>query len=354
VKQVRLLDLGDVHPLRSQTIYHALAHAMTDDTPDTIVLVSPSHPYVCIGYHQDLDKEIDHAYCQTCGLPVFRREVGGGSVYLDNGQVFTQWIFHREHLSINLEQLFEFYVRPLVDTYRTLGISAYFRPINDVHVDGKKIGGSGAAQISMVLVGSLMFDFDKAAMVRVLKVPSEKMRDKIYESLEQYMTSMSEELGQMPDRQAVKNLYIQSCAEVLNADILPGTMTPEEEAIALHLEKQFTSKEWLFQKGGLRQTGVKIHQDVRVVEGAYKAPGGLIRVVARLKEGRIDDLTISGDFTLLPAFAIASIEQAVLGSRPEQAPLLRRLIEVFQTLGIQSPGITPEHFAEAILIAITG
>jgi len=53
-------------------------------------------------------------------------------------------------------------VEPLVLTYRDLGIVATHRPVNDVHVRGKKIDGTGAALIGRaeVLVGSFMFDFD--------------------------------------------------------------------------------------------------------------------------------------------------------------------------------------------------
>ena len=95
MRKIRLLDLGTVSALRSQTVYHAVAHAMTEDTPDTIILVSPAEPYVCIGYHQELEKEVDLDYCRAHGLPVYRREVGGGAVYLDDGQLFAQWIFQQ-------------------------------------------------------------------------------------------------------------------------------------------------------------------------------------------------------------------------------------------------------------------
>ena len=37
-------------------------------------------------------------------------------------------------------------------------------------------------------------------------------------------------------------------------------------------------------------------------------------VDARLREGRIDDLTFSGDFTVLPALAVGALEQAVAWS----------------------------------------
>jgi lipoate-protein ligase A len=62
---IRLLDLDRVAPVRSQTVYHAVAHALTAEIPDTIILVSPTDPYVCIGYHQDLKKEVDRTRMLT-------------------------------------------------------------------------------------------------------------------------------------------------------------------------------------------------------------------------------------------------------------------------------------------------
>ena len=68
----------------------------------------------------------------------------------------------------------------------------------------------------------------------------------------------------------------------------------------------------------------------------------------------IDDLTFSGDFTLLPAFAVGSLEQAVRGLSATRDSLMTRLQETYGSLGIQSPGLTPEHFTEAILSAVKG
>ena len=95
MKSIRLLDLGSVSPLHSQTVYHAVGHALDADAPDTIILVSSDRPYVCIGYHQAVEKEVDLDYCRERGLPVYRREVGGVvTLDLDDGQLFTQWVFH--------------------------------------------------------------------------------------------------------------------------------------------------------------------------------------------------------------------------------------------------------------------
>lgn len=352
MEPVRLIDLGQITAVRSQSIYHALAYAMDERTPDTILLVSSYEPYVCVGYHQEVDKEVDLDYCREHGLRVLRREVGGGAVYLDSGQVFTQWIFHRDRVPADLERRFSWYVRPLVNTYRALGIEAYHRPVNDIQVQGRKIGGTGAASIgnAEIMVGSLMFDFNYELMARVLRVPSEKFRDKVYQSLQEYITTMRRELGTPPDRARVTALYAEQSRAVLEREIVPGDLAPRELETAEDLDAQMSSDEWLYQKGGLRQSGVvKIHADVRVAEATHKAPGGLVRVTARVREERLEDLTISGDFTMLPAWAPAALEQALRGVPLESGAVRARIADVYRALHVQAPGVDPDALAAAVL-----
>jgi lipoate-protein ligase A len=351
---IRLLDLGTVPAVRSQTCYHAAAHVLAAGTPDTIILVSPAEPYVCIGYHQDLSKEIDKDHCDSRHLPVFRREVGGGAVYLDHSQVFIQWVFHPASLPADVGARFRLFVEPLVLTYRALGIEARYRPVNDVHVGGKKIGGTGAARIggAEVVVGSLMFDFDKPAMARVLKLSSEKMRDKVYQGLQDYMTTMRDELGTVPARDKVVSLYRRACADVLGAELVPGEWTGEEEARARRLDRVFGSVEWLEQKGSALRRGVKIHEDVRVHEADLKTAAGLMRVTARLRENRIDDISISGDFTIVPGSAVAEIETALRGVPADARTVLEVVRRFYLDRSVQSPGLEPENWAEAFSSAL--
>lgn len=348
MRQIRVLDLGEVDPVRSQTIYHAVARALDDDSPDTIILVTGARPYVSIGYHQNLHSEVDLDFCASAGLPVVRREVGGGAVYLDRNQVFSQWVFHNETLPSRLEDQFELYIGALVDTYRDLGIDAYLRPVNDIHVANKKIGGTGAAQIdeARVLVGSLMFDFDKATMARVLKVPDEKMRDKIFAGLEQYMVTMADLLDQEPDRREVVDLYLSKCAAALDAELVPGEPTVRELEIAAELDDLFVSDEWLNAKTTLPRLGVKIHEDVSVVGGIFKSPGGLIRAAGNRMDGQLADVTFSGDFTVLPADGLQAIETASSGGVDG---LQSRIAAVYTDRGLETPGVLPEHFVAALL-----
>ncbi len=348
---VRLLDLGAVPYLESQTIYHGVAHAMDEATPNTIALVSPDRPYVCIGYHQELEKEIDLEYCRSQDIPILRREVGGGAVYLDDGQLFVQFIFHRENLPRQVEEMYKVLIGPLVETYRTLGIEAYHRPLNDILVGDRKIGGTGIASIgeAMVVVGSLMFDFDSDTMAHALKVSSEKMRDKIYQSLRDYMTTMKRELGRRPPRERVKSILIGKLRQALEVELEPGRLSYKERKTIEALNRRFLSPRWLRRESGRPRRGVLIRGGVRVAEAEYKAAGGLIRVTARLREDVIEDLTISGDFTFHPQHLLEALEVSLRDQPLEGAKLIEAVDAFYRSQEVQSPGVSPQDLVTAVL-----
>ncbi|MFH1402684.1 MAG: lipoate--protein ligase family protein, partial [Candidatus Altiarchaeota archaeon] len=110
-RNVRLLDLGLVPALRSQTIYHAVAESVSNGAQDTISILSPSEPYVCIGMHQELEKEIDVGYCREHNLPVYRRQVGGGAVYLDENQMFYHIMFHKDNAPRDVTEVYNRFLK---------------------------------------------------------------------------------------------------------------------------------------------------------------------------------------------------------------------------------------------------
>lgn len=166
--RLRVIDFGNVSALRSQSVFHGLAEALRPGDDPILSFASPETPYVCVGVHQEIAKEVDEDYCCAAGLPIYRRRIGGGAVYLDHNQLFTHFICPQDKAPAYAANLYPMFIEPVVRTYRELGVQAEYRPINDIHVAGRKIGGTGAASFgeSTVMAGSFMFDFDTATMAK--------------------------------------------------------------------------------------------------------------------------------------------------------------------------------------------
>jgi len=348
---IRLLDLNEVSYLHSQTIYHAVAYCSTAASPGTIIILRPKEPYVCIGYHQFLEKVIDVDYCRQNGVPIIRREVGGGAVYLDSDQLFFQCIFPINKAPRRVDSLYKLFLKPAVNTYRRLGIDAYYRPVNDIQVDEKKICGTGAGRIedASVVVGNLLFDFNYGEMARILRVSSEKFRDKIYDSMQLYLTTLRRELGYVPDQERAKDILIKEFEKLLGCSLHSGSLTSEEKQMIASIDKKFTDPDWLYEKGGKLTNWIKISADVNIVESAHKSPGGLIWIILRLKGDNIDDIVISGDFTIQPKDALSDLEDRLRGQPHEADPLLKTIESYYKDQGIESPGVTPEDILRVIM-----
>ena len=348
---IRLIDAGTVSHLRSQSIYHGLAHALGEETPDTVVLLTPGEPYVCIGLHQTLEKQLDAEYCRRHELPILRREVGGGAVYLDRDQTFVQWVMGPGRLPVRLEQRFELFVRPLVETLRVLGIDAAFRPVNDIQVGGRKISGTGAARIGAaeVLVANFIFDFDSERMSRILRVPSDTFRDTVRRGLERYMTTIERELGSRPDRDEVKAIYLRKLAEVLGTDVVPGELTEREQQSVEAMDRKLSSPTFRDEGGGLRRRGLKIHEDVYVAESLHEAAGGRITVTARRAGNRLEDVSLAGDFGTHAGGGLGGLELALEGVEAHHETVTRVVAAYLEENRVQAPGVTVSDWVQAIM-----
>ena len=349
---LRVLDFGEVSPIASQAIYHGIADALRADDAPVVTLCSPTDPYVCVGALQDVRLEVDEAYCRSRGLPVLRREIGGGAVYLDRNQLFYHFVFPRHRAPASALDLYPWFIEPVLRTYRGLGVAAQYRPINDIHVDGRKIGGTAAAWIgeATVLGGSFMFDFDGATMARCLKVPSEKFRDKLATTLEGYVTSMAKLLPAVPPRPLVKQRYLDAVADCLGDEVRDSEPTPAERAAIAAREKGMADPAFVYQSGRRRlASGVKVAAGTHLTEGAWKATGGLMRIVLLERDGTIADLDISGDFTCLPASGLSDLAARLRGALVEEATLSRIIARAITDLGLDLPGVATADLARAII-----
>jgi len=327
--KIRYIDAGAVSGLRSQSIYHGLAYAQKPDTPDTIVLATPGTPYMCIGFFQDPDNELNMKYCRAKQLPVIRRETGGGAVYIDNGQLFVQWVFQQNSLPKRVDKRFQLFAKPLVETYKFFGIDAYYHPINDVHVAGKKIVGTGAGTIgeAQVVTGNFLFDFDYSTMINAINVPTDDFRAAVADNLQQYLTTMKQELEQLPEREEVIRIYRSKCEEVLGLQTKLGSFTDKELRLMDEWDNKFVDEDWLYQtkRKPSENKLFKIHLGVWIGQVAENVDGGILKALVTMKDDYIIGikLTIEGSDT--SSYSLSELENSLKGVLMDREMILQKV-----------------------------
>jgi lipoate-protein ligase A len=344
-----LFDLGKLPGQQSMLTFHALARMGIE----ALVIVSPKVPLVSIGYFQDAQQEVDLQYCREAGIPFMRREVGGGATYLDENQIFYQLIWRKDNPAFPkaIQDIYPWFSQAPVNTYRAFGIQAEYRAINDIITkQGRKIAGEGGGNIGecMVFVGGILLDFDYKAMSRILKVPDEKFRDKVFKTMEENLTTMKRELGKIPPREDVVAV-LKERFEKMVGKFEPASLNRESLEKMKQLESWMTSEAFLHQKTPRIPTGVKIREGVEVLYGLHKARGGLIRTAEEISEGKIEDITISGDFSFFPKERLVGLEESLEKVPLQEEQIIERVETFYEEGKVESPGVESKDFATTIL-----
>ncbi|PIY33458.1 MAG: biotin--protein ligase, partial [Candidatus Infernicultor aquiphilus] len=100
-------------------------------------------------------------------------------------------------------------------------------------------------------------------------MPEEKFRDKIYKSMQDNLTTMKKELGEIPPREEIKSVLIEKF-EKLFGKLEPAYLAPPMIKEMEKLEKEFTSPAFLFKKTPRIPKGVKIREGVEIIYGIHK------------------------------------------------------------------------------------
>jgi len=314
--------------------------------PDTIRFMR-FPPTALIGRHQDLSREINLDYCAEDGVGIVRRVTGGGAIYLDEGQLGWELVFHRSSLGIaNLPDLAAAICNAAAAGLRELGVNAKFRPRNDIEVDGRKISGTGGFFDGDILIyqGTVLIDMNATQMVRALNIPEAKVARHDLDSAEQRVVTLKELLGDdLPDMDTIKSALIEGFTSVLGISAEQGEITEAEETLA----KQYFDDEI----GGeefLREIDRPGGTDT-LLEGTHEGPGGTINAYIKLEGptlGILQRALITGDFFVTPPRVIFDLEAALVGTRLEDVEATMNAFFESADIGMLSAGA--EDFVAAV------
>lgn len=313
-KPFRVIETGPHGGRESTALDQALIDARQQNKiPDTIRFIR-FRPSALIGIHQYLSHEIKLDYCRAHGIEVGRRITGGGSLYLDEGQIGWELVFDRATFGpLDLAEVTRRVCEAFALGLNKLGVPARYRPRNDLEVDGLKISGTGGFFDGSLIFyqGTLLIDFDSSRIAACLNVPAEKLAKRELESATKRVITMREVLGdKLPDLKAIYDGLLAGFAEGLGIVPQWGAITAfEEELAARHYREEIGTDAYV-------EILDAPADDDMTVSASLTGRGGSVRADIRLEGPRrelIRELLITGDFFVTPPRVIFDLEASLRG-----------------------------------------
>ena len=253
------------------------------DRTESYFLLWQNANTIVVGKYQNTAEEINRQYVEEHGIRVARRLSGGGAVYHDMGNLNFTFIVDQNKIE---EFNFRAFVLPLIETLKTIGVKAEFNGRNDVTIDGAKFSGNSQYSKKGRLMhhGCIMLDSDLGVVSEALRVKDVKFSSKAVKSVRSRVTTINANAPEPIDMETFKALLRDQIFSTSHPTT--AILTPEQikEIRALRDEK-YATWEWNF--------GASPAYDMRK---EMKFPAGLVTVLMKVSEGKIEDIHFYGDF----------------------------------------------------------
>jgi len=216
--------------------------------PNTLRFFTWNPPCVTIGFFQNLKQEINLEKAKKFGFDVVRRYTGGGAVLHDEELTYSI-VIGEENTSCEIIKSYEQICSGIIKGLNLVGIDSNFKSINDIITSGKKISGNAQTRKDGFVLqhGTILLEVDVKKMFSVLKIPDEKIKDKMIKAVEERVTCVSLESKEPISIEELQKAIIKGFEEVFNIEFYYSELTLEEEKIAQHLyETKYSTDDWRF------------------------------------------------------------------------------------------------------------
>ena len=221
-------------------------------SPPTVRFYTWNPSAISIGYFQSMSDEVDLEACKNLGVEFVRRITGGGAVFHDKELTYS--IVIPESNPLVPKNILESYRRicgAVIRGLEHLWIESKYAPINDIIVNNKKISGNAQTRKFKTVLqhGTVLTDVDVDKMFMLLKVPNEKLKDKMIADVKQRVTSIKHILGSSVSFDDVADAMKLGFEQEFDVDLVSASLTREELALSKKFEREcFSTNEWNFRR----------------------------------------------------------------------------------------------------------
>ena len=243
-----------------------------------------NRPSVIIGRNQDALSEINMAFVRSNNIDLVRRSTGGGAVFHDLGNVNFSYITScRESDCFNFER----FASPVISALDALGLQVEATGRNDLTLNGLKISGNAQRMHKGRILhhGTLLYSADLSYMQGALNADPRKLAGKGVSSVRSRVTNISEHL---PHAMSTEDFVAYLERHILSYfdDVCEYNLTPDDaSAINAIADSKYRSDKWNL-----------AHMSKYTFRNSQAFPFGIVSLKLNVFDGKIDDISITGDF----------------------------------------------------------
>ena len=235
---------------QAPAMHMALDDLMLDDVaagrrPPTLRIWEWARSAVVMGRFQSLRNEVDAEAAERHGIEVVRRISGGGAMFIEPGNTITYSIVAPLTLveGMTFEQAYAFMDQWTIEALATLGIKAWYQPLNDITSSAGKIAGAAQARRGDAVLHhvTMAYDIDATKMLEVLRVGREKLSDKGTTSARKRVDPLRSQTGLPRDAVIERMVETFRSRHGLVTDALGTDEVERARALAL---TRFATPEW--------------------------------------------------------------------------------------------------------------
>jgi lipoate-protein ligase A len=181
-------------------------------------------------------------------------------------------------------------------------------------------------------------------------IPKEKFADKKARDSRSWVADVSEIIGSKIDVEEVYKALVAAYQEELGVQFVAGELTDEEKRLLPEYVKNLSSEE-VIQRCSCRKFAERAPKEAKIDAFNYKVEK-LLRPIVAIKEDKIVDIMLTGDWYIYPAEVIDEIEEAMKGMPIDEHKIYLELTKIWEKHpDIEDFWCDPCFFAHAIAAA---